>query len=131
MAASGCSWDSAGLSGRLSFNLPSTFTGSVPYAGYFAGFVSAGFEPRKYPANTPQKNPARVTYSAKTDVSAMRSARRWLPRHFMFDKAAFRYKKAISNIKCLGNQPLAERMTISPFLRGSSGTKFQNIHFAG
>ena len=83
---------------------------SVPYAGYFAGFVSAGFEPRKYPANTPQKNPARVTYSAKTDVSAMRSARRWLPRHFMFDMAAFRYKKAISNIKCLGNQPLAERM---------------------
>ena len=68
------------------------------------------FEPHKYPANTPQKNPARVTYSAKTDVSAMRSARGWLPRHFMFDMAAFRYKKAISNIKCLGNQRLAERM---------------------
>ena len=68
---------------------------SVPYAGYFAGFVSAGFEPRKYPANTPQKNPARVTYSAKTDVSAMRSARRWLPRHFMFDMAFLYLKAAI------------------------------------
>ena len=49
----------------------------------------------------------------------------------MIDTAASRYKKAISNIKCLGETPLAERMPISPFLRGSSGTKFQNIHFAG
>ena len=40
----------------------------------------------------------------------MRSARGVVPRHFMIDIAASRYKKAISNIKCLGNQPLAERM---------------------
>jgi hypothetical protein len=31
-------------------------------------------------------------------------------QHFMFDMSAFRYRKAISNIKCLGNQRLAERM---------------------
>ena len=86
---------------------------SVPYAGYFAGFVSAGFEPRKYPANTPQKNPARVTYSAKTDVSAMRSARGWLPRHFMFDMAAFRYKKAEQdrNLNRAGPQRARVRLT--------------------
>ena len=90
---------------------------SVPYAGYFAGFVSAGFDPANYPAITPQNEYFEILYQtnpAETDVSAMRSARRWLPRHFMFDKAAFRYKKAISNIKCLGNQPLAERMAETP-----------------
>jgi len=63
------------------------YSSSVPSAGYFAGFVSAGFEPRNYPVNTPQTNPARVTYSAKTDVSAMRSARGISPRNFMFDMA--------------------------------------------
>ena len=57
--------------------------GSV--CGVFCGVRLCGVRTRKYPANTPQKNPARVTYSAKTDVSAMRSARGWLPRHFIFD----------------------------------------------
>ena len=40
----------------------------------------------------------------------MRSARGVSPRHFMFDMAFLYLKAAISNIKCLGNQRLAERM---------------------